>query len=98
MKTSRIPIPCPAVKALLRGTDGIIRGSPTYGGAPKAIMKNLLDRLGSFERFTSATFGGKYIVGMSTARSAGDARELTSLRNPAPDPSLTFAGFAHTIL
>jgi hypothetical protein len=39
-------------------------------------MKNLLDRLGLFERFTSATFGGKYVVGMSTARSAGDAKKV----------------------
>jgi multimeric flavodoxin WrbA len=65
-----------AVKALLRGADGIILSSPTYGGAPNAIMKNLLDRLGLFERFTSATFGGKYVVGMSTARSAGDAKKV----------------------
>jgi len=71
------------VKGLLRGADGIILSSPTYGGAPNAIMKNLLDRLGLFERFTSATFGGKYVVGISTARSAGDAKKvargLTSL-------------------
>jgi multimeric flavodoxin WrbA len=65
-----------AVKALLRGADGVILSSPTYGGAPNAIMKNLLDRLGLFERFTSATFGGKYVVGMSTARSAGDAKKV----------------------
>jgi multimeric flavodoxin WrbA len=65
-----------AVKALLQGADGIILSSPTYGGAPNAIMKNLLDRLGLFERFTSATFGGKYVVGMSTARSAGDAKKV----------------------
>jgi len=65
-----------AVKAILRDADGIILSSPTYGGAPNAIMKNLLDRLGMFERFTSATFGGKYVVGMSTARSAGDAKKV----------------------
>ncbi len=65
-----------AVKALLRGADGIILSSPTYGGLPNAIMKNLLDRLGLFERFTSATFGGKYVVGISTARSAGTAKKV----------------------
>ncbi len=64
------------VKALLQGASGIILSSPTYGGAPCARMKNLLDRFGLFERFTSATFGGKYIVGISTARSAGDARNV----------------------
>jgi multimeric flavodoxin WrbA len=72
-----------AIKALLQGADGIILSSPTYGEAPNAIMKNLLDRLGLFERFTSATFGGKYVVGISTARSAGAAkkvaRDLTGL-------------------
>jgi multimeric flavodoxin WrbA len=64
------------VKALLQGANGIILSSPTYGGAPCARMKNLLDRFGLFERFTSATFGGKYIVGISTARSAGDAKKV----------------------
>jgi multimeric flavodoxin WrbA len=64
------------VKALLQGASGIILSSPTYGGAPCARMKNLLDRFGLFERFTSATFGGKYVVGISTARSAGDAKKV----------------------
>ncbi len=64
------------IKALLQGANGIILSSPTYGGAPCARMKNLLDRFGLFERFTSATFGGKYIVGISTARSAGDAKKV----------------------
>jgi multimeric flavodoxin WrbA len=73
---------CPArddfegLKELLRGANGIILSSPTYGGAPNAVMKNLLDRLGLFERFTSATFGGRYVVGMSTARSAGAAKKV----------------------
>ncbi len=65
-----------AVRALLQGADGIILSSPTYGAAPNAIMKNLLDRLGLFERFTSATFGGKYVIGISTARSAVAARKV----------------------
>ncbi len=64
------------IKALLQGANGIILSSPTYGGAPCARMKTLLDRFGLFERFTSATFGGKYIVGISTARSAGDAKKV----------------------
>ncbi len=63
------------IKALLRAARGIILSSPTYGGAACARMKNLLDRFGLFERFTSATFGGKYVVGISTASSAGDARK-----------------------
>jgi multimeric flavodoxin WrbA len=65
-----------AVKVLLQGADGIILSSPTYGGAPCATLKNLFDRLGLFERFTSATFGGKYVAGISTARSAGAARKV----------------------
>ncbi|MGE5221852.1 MAG: flavodoxin family protein [Omnitrophica WOR_2 bacterium] len=64
------------VKALIQAANGIILSSPTYGGAPCARMKNLLDRFGLFERFTSTTFGGKYIVGISTASSAGDARKV----------------------
>jgi multimeric flavodoxin WrbA len=65
-----------AVKAVLRGADGIILSSPTYGDAPCAALKNLFDRLGLFERFTSATFGGKYVAGISTARSAGTAKKV----------------------
>jgi multimeric flavodoxin WrbA len=65
-----------AVKVVLQGADGIILSSPTYGEAPSATMKNLVDRLGLFERFTSATFGGKYVIGMSTARSAGAAKKV----------------------
>lgn len=64
------------VQALLQGADGIILGPPTYGGAPNAIMKNLIDRLGLFERFTSASFGGKYVLGISTANSAGAAKTV----------------------
>ncbi len=64
------------VKALLQKADGIILSSPTYGGAACARMKNLLDRFGLFERFTSMTFGGKYIVGISTASSAGEAKNV----------------------
>ncbi len=64
------------IKALLRGAHGIILSSPTYGGAACARMKNLLDRLGLFERFTSATFGGKYVVALSTASSAGAAKKV----------------------
>ncbi len=64
------------IKALLRGASGIILSSPTYGGGPSATLKNLLDRLGMFEYFTSATFGGKYVVGLATARSAGDAQKV----------------------
>jgi multimeric flavodoxin WrbA len=78
MENGRCPIDddFEEVKALLQGVDGIILSSPTYGGAPNAIMKNLLDRLGLYERFTSATFGGKYVVGISTARSAGAAKKV----------------------
>ncbi len=64
------------IKGLLRGAHGIILSSPTYGGAACARMKNLLDRFGLFERFTSATFGGKYVVGISTANSASTARKV----------------------
>ncbi len=64
------------IKALLRGANGIILSSPTYGGAACARMKNLLDRLGLFERFTSATFGGKYVLGISTASSEGAAKKV----------------------
>jgi multimeric flavodoxin WrbA len=58
------------VRDLLYDADGIIWGSPTYGLAINAIMKNLIDRLGQYERFTSS-LGGKYMVGISTCGGTG---------------------------
>lgn len=57
------------IRDLLYGADGIIWGSPTYGGAPNAMMKCLIDRLGMFEVSTSS-LGGKYMAGISAANSA----------------------------
>ena len=73
---------CPApddfepLRELLSDANGIILSSPTYGRAPCATMKNLIDRLGLFEYFTSSAFGGKYVVGISTANSAGAAKKV----------------------
>lgn len=58
------------VRNLLYEADGIIWGSPTYELAPNAIMKNLFDRLGLFERYTSS-LGGKYALGISTCGGMG---------------------------
>lgn len=55
--------------------DGIIWGAPTYAAAPNAIMKNLIDRLGMYEMSTSS-LGGKYMVGISAASSAGAAKKV----------------------
>lgn len=63
-----------ALKDLLYDADGIIWSSPTFAAAPNAIMKNFIDRLGMFERFTSL-LGGKYVAGISTAASMG-ARQV----------------------
>lgn len=50
----------------LRGADGIIFSFPTFGFAPNARMKSLIERFGLFEYFTS-TLGGKYLAAISTA-------------------------------
>jgi multimeric flavodoxin WrbA len=69
------------VKAALREADGIILSTPTYGAAPSARMKNLLDRLGQLA-FLTSFFGGKYLAGIATAGSFGHrstAAQLTSI-------------------
>ncbi len=58
------------IRASVYAADGLVLGSPTYGGGPSAIMKNFFDRLGLYTVFTSS-LGGKYVVGISTASSAG---------------------------
>lgn len=60
----------PQVRQMMREADGIILSSPTYGAGPSARLKNLFDRLGQFA-FLTSTFGGKYVVGLSTAGSFG---------------------------
>ncbi len=68
------------VKALLREADGIILSTPTYGAAPSARIKNLLDRLGQLA-FLTSFFGGKYLAAVVTAGSFGHkatAAQLTA--------------------
>ena len=67
------------LKQLVYQADGVIFGSPTYAASPNAIMKNFMERMGMFERFTSAGFGGKYVVGMSTAGSMGAEKVANAL-------------------
>ena len=57
------------IKKLVHDADGIILSSPTFAGAANARMKNFIDRIGLFENMTSSLFGGKYVVGISTAGS-----------------------------
>lgn len=64
------------LRALLTAANGVILSSPTYGAAPCARMKALIDRMGLFEYFTSSAFGGKHIVGISTANSADAAKKV----------------------
>jgi multimeric flavodoxin WrbA len=59
------------LKKLVSDADGIILSSPTFAGAANACMKNFIDRIGLFENMTSSLFGGKYVVGISTAASMG---------------------------
>jgi len=59
------------LKKLVHDADGIILSSPTFAGAANARMKNFIDRIGLFENMTSSLFGGKYVVGISTAGSMG---------------------------
>lgn len=72
------------VRDLIYQTDGIIWSSPTFGAAPNAIMKNLIDRLGMFERFTSS-LGGKYVAGISTAGNMGAKKVSKRLVSIAKD-------------
>ena len=65
-----------AIRKQLTDAHGVILSSPTYGAAPSAMMKNVFDRLGLFEYFTSSSFGGKYVAGISTANSAGAAKKV----------------------
>lgn len=59
----------------LYSADGIIWGAPTYAGAPNAIMKNFIDRLGMYEMSTSS-LGGKYMAGIASASSSGIAKKV----------------------
>lgn len=63
------------VKRQLTEAQGIIWGAPVYGGAPNAIMKNLIDRLGMLE-VTTSSLGKKYMAGIAAAKSAGTARRV----------------------
>lgn len=73
-----------ALRKLLYNADGIIWGSPTFAVAPNAIMKNFIDRLGMFERFTSS-LGGKHMAGISTAGSMGAKKVAKGLTSIATD-------------
>jgi multimeric flavodoxin WrbA len=68
-----------AIRQTLREADGIIISSPTYGSAPCATMKNLLDRLGMFEFMTSSVFGGKYVATIATANNFGADKTAAAL-------------------
>jgi multimeric flavodoxin WrbA len=83
LRTGACPIPddFQRVKDLLREADGIILSTPTYGAAPSARIKNLLDRLGQLA-FLTSFFGGKYVASIVTAGSFGHkatAAQLTAL-------------------
>lgn len=58
------------IKDKLNDADGIILCAPTFCGTYNGVMKNFIDRLGLYERFTSS-LGDKYVVSISTA---GDSR------------------------
>lgn len=62
------------IKSILYDANGIIMCSPTFCGDMNAAMKNLLDRLGMYEFFTSM-LGGKYVIGISTASGVAIAKK-----------------------
>ncbi|VBB07549.1 nadph-dependent fmn reductase [Lucifera butyrica] len=72
------------LRKLVYEADGIIFSSPTFATAPNAIMKNFIDRLGMYERFTSS-LGGKYIVGIATAGHTGAKKVAMGLTCLARD-------------
>jgi multimeric flavodoxin WrbA len=69
------------IRTKVYAADGLVLGSPTYGGGPSAVMKNFFDRLGLYTVFTSS-LAGKHVVGISTASAFGAkevARKLTEI-------------------
>lgn len=80
MREGRCPIPddLEVIRDKLYSCDGLILGSPTYGMAPNAMMKNLLDRLGMYTVYTSA-LSGKYMAGISTAGAVGSKKVAKGL-------------------
>ncbi len=60
----------PKVRQMMLAADGIILSSPNYASGPCARLRNLIDRLGQYA-FLTSSFGGKYVVGLSTAGSFG---------------------------
>ena len=60
----------PKVREMMWEADGIVLSSPNYANGPCARLRNLIDRLGQFA-FLTSSFGGKYVVGLSTAGSFG---------------------------
>ena len=69
------------IRSKVYAADGLVLGSPTYGEAPNAIMKNFFDRLGLYTVFSSS-LAGKYFVGISTAGAMGAggvAKKLTGI-------------------
>lgn len=63
------------LRDMLYQADGIIWGSPTYGGSHNAIMKNFFDRLGLYE-VTTSSLGGKYMAGIASGSAAGAAKKV----------------------
>ncbi len=80
MAEGRCPLPddFETLRKILGEADGIIFGAPTFGSAPNARMKNLLDRFGLFEYFT-ASLGGKYLAAISTASRPAAARKTAAM-------------------
>jgi multimeric flavodoxin WrbA len=74
----------PGLRDMLCEADGIILSSPTYGPGMCARMKNLVDRLGQYA-FLTSTFGGKYVVGISTASGFGAAKVAALLASSIRD-------------
>ena len=64
------------LKAKMLDADGIIVGSPYYGGKPTLQLKLFLDRL-SISSATNCPFSGKYIVGVASS-AVSDCRKLAS--------------------
>ncbi len=74
----------PKLREMLCEADGIILSSPTYGPGMCARMKNLVDRLGQYA-FLTSTFGGKYVIGISTASGFGASKIAAQLASTIRD-------------
>jgi multimeric flavodoxin WrbA len=69
----------PKIIQEIKSADGIILSTPTYAGGINAMMKRFIERTGLLEQFSADLFGGKYVIGLSTAGGMGAVNTAKNL-------------------